>query len=154
MHWELAPAFTTADRDMATSAPMGLKDAPVAGKQSLELLCIHEYILLHTSVEVYISVERPPRINGTRGSESQTPYFATEALKRLANGDRPMWRGPTMSAKQRSLGCNCNVLLARPRNRPHRRDDVRIGVCQTEPADSLTARQPGESFSGAAYTRG
>jgi hypothetical protein len=72
MHWELAPAFTTADRDMATSAPMGLKDAPVAGKQSLELLCIHEYILLHTSVEVYISVERPPRINGTRGSESQT----------------------------------------------------------------------------------
>jgi hypothetical protein len=59
MHWELAPAFTTADRDMATSAPMGLKDAPVAGKQSLELLCIHEYILLHTSVEVYISVERP-----------------------------------------------------------------------------------------------
>jgi hypothetical protein len=60
MHWELAPAFTTADRDMATSAPMGLKDAPVAGKQSLELLCIHEYMLLHTSVEVYISVERPP----------------------------------------------------------------------------------------------
>jgi hypothetical protein len=31
MHWELAPAFTTADRDMATSAPMRLKVAPVAG---------------------------------------------------------------------------------------------------------------------------
>jgi hypothetical protein len=31
MHWELAPAFTTADRDMATSAPMRLKVASMAG---------------------------------------------------------------------------------------------------------------------------
>jgi hypothetical protein len=41
MQWELASAFTTAYRDMATSIPMGLKGAPVAGKQSLELLRIH-----------------------------------------------------------------------------------------------------------------
>ena len=89
MHWELAPAFTTADRDMATSAPMGLKDAPVAGKQSLELLCIHEYMLLHTSVEVYISVERhhPPRINGARDSESQTVLLPVRS-----NGLTKLWR--------------------------------------------------------------
>jgi hypothetical protein len=42
---------------MARAAPMVFEGATLTGEMLLKLLCVHEYKVLHTSVEVNISVD-------------------------------------------------------------------------------------------------